>query len=262
MTVTLAATWHPHGETVRLRRLYPLLAELYQEIIIVMPPQTHAGMVIAFKQFKKVTMVMVDDWKSGRYEALRLAAERDASYIHYADLDRLIRWAQTRPDELRRTLERIQLSDCAVIGRTEKAYETHPQALIQTERTYNVMFSHIVGRQLDFSSGSKGFSLRAAQFIASNGDSQHPFGTDVEWVILARRAGFEISAMLVDGLDYETADRYSDAPADDEQQKEAAHDYDLDPDHWVRRVEIANEVIAAGLSALKRELIQPERVLK
>lgn len=254
MSITLAATWHPRGETLRFRRLYPMLAELYDHLIVVVPPQTHTGMILSFKMYQKLQLHVVDEWAHGRYTALQLAVERDSEYIHYADLDRLIRWAETNPDELKATVRAIEHHDCLVIGRTERAYATHPQALIQTEAMSNAMFSHILGQKLDLSSGSKGFRHATAAYVVKHGQKGNPFGTDAEWVILSRRGGFEVSATWVEGLDWESADRYSTEAADDEQQMRAAAEYDADPKNWKHRVMVANEIVNAGLATFKREL--------
>jgi hypothetical protein len=47
----------------------------------------------------------------------------------------------------------------------------------------------------------------------------------------------------VDGLDWESADRYQDSAADADQQEQAARLYDQDVNHWRRRVEVADEVV-------------------
>ncbi len=252
--VTLTTTWQPRGETLRLRRLFPFLARLYHRIVVVMPPNTHAGMVLSFRVYEKMSVVVADEWAGGRYVALQKGVDAETPYIHYADMDRLIRWGETYPRELMFTLDKIRNTGCLVIGRTDGAYATHPQALVHTEALSNRMFSHILNQQLDLSAGSKGFRRDVAQFILKHSQPVSALGTDAEWVILARRGGFEVSECRVQGLDWESADRYSTKAADAEQQRQAAAEYDADSKNWKRRVAVADEIINAGLDALKRPL--------
>lgn len=252
--VTLATTWHPRGETLRLRRLYPFLARLYHRVIVVMPPSTHAGMVLSFRVYEKMSVIVADEWSAGRYIALQKGVEAETPYIHYADMDRLIRWGETLPRELMMTLDRIREAQCLVIGRTDAAYATHPRALVETEALSNRMFAHIFNMPLDLSAGSKGFRRDVAAYILSHSEPGNALGTDAEWVVLARRGGYEITDYRVSGLDWESADRYSTQAADEEQQRQAAAQYDADPKNWRRRVAVAAEIINVGLDALKRPL--------
>ena len=252
--VTLTTTWHPRGETLRLRRLYPFLARLYDQIIVVMPPNTHAGMVLSFRVYEKMSVYVADEWAMGRHMALQKAIDAETPYIHYADMDRLIRWGETLPRELMFTLDKIRDAECLVIGRTDKAYATHPKALVQTEALSNRIFSHIFNQELDLSAGAKGFRRDVAQFILKHAVPGNPLGTDAEWVVLARRGGFTLTDCRVEGLDWESADRYSNKAADEEQQQQAAAEYDADAKNWKRRVEVADEIINTGLAALKRPL--------
>ena len=83
-------------------------------------------------------------------------------------------------------------------------------------------------------------------------------GTDSEWIVLLQRAGYRVESVEVDGLDWETADRYLDQAADGETQRRAADAYDADPQHWSLRLEVAQEIIEAGFAALARPLAEEE----
>ncbi len=259
MSVILAATWNPRGEAKRLRKLYPQLKHLYPHMIIIMPPSTHMGLVLSLRHFEKLTLFVTDNWRDGRREslaqALKIIPSTSASHIMYADVDRLLRWAETRYEELRQTIKRVQMYDCLVIGRTERAYQTHPQALIQTEAMSNRIFSHLLGEKVDLSAGAKGFSIRAASFVVANARAERPFGADAEWVVLAKRGGFDIRTYHVDGLDWESADRYEDQAVDEEMQQARAAEYDANPENWKMRVDVANEIIDTGLAALTQEIL-------
>jgi hypothetical protein len=79
-------------------------------------------------------------------------------------------------------------------------------------------------------------------------------GTDGAWTVLLHRAGFRVDYLQVDGLDWETADRYQTRSAGSAQQKALAQAYDLDSAHWAMRVEVALEIVQAGLDAAAQDL--------
>jgi hypothetical protein len=254
MSAVLATTYNPRGEINRLRRLYPLLQAIYADIVISMPPVARPEDVEAVKSLPNVRAFVNTEWPQGRYMALKKSLETDASHVHYADMDRLLRWVEIAPDELRQTAARVEKADCLVIGRTEQAWDTHPQALRQTEKISNSVFSALLGQELDLSAGSKGFSRRAVEFLMANTAPARAMGADSEWIVVLHRAGFQIESLLVNGLDWETADRYADHAADAETQRRAAESYDTDARHWAMRVGVALEIVQAGLDAWKREL--------
>jgi hypothetical protein len=132
-----------------------------------------------------------------------MALQTQATHVHYADMDRLLRWVETRPDAWQIVVAAVQTTDCLIIGRSEADSRTHPQSLQLTETIVNTVFSHLLGMAVDLCSRTKGFRRRAAQFVVD-----HLART------LGRRRcgatappGFKIDAVTADGLDWETADR-------------------------------------------------------
>lgn len=252
--VCLAMTWHPHGETERLRQLYPIFSLWYSGIVVCMPPNPAPEALDLLQSLPDVRIERCDGWEAARFTALELALQTGADFVHYVDGDRLIRWCELHPDELRQTIDAVQTVDYLVIGRTPQAMATHPQSLQQIESITNDVFSHFVGQPLDLCAGSKGLSRAAVEFLLANADPARGIGTDAEWVVLLHRGGFSIRSVLVDGLDWETADRYLPQAADAETQRRAAVEYDSNPKHWDFRVRIAQETTQAGLAALTRPL--------
>jgi hypothetical protein len=120
----------------------------------------------------------------------------------------------------------------------------------------NEVFSQLVGQPLDLCAGSKGLSRAGVEFLLANAEPAGGLGTDAEWVILLHRAGFSIGSLLVDGLDWETADRYLPQAADAETQHQAAEAYDANAKHWEFRVHVLQETVDAGLAALRQPLKQ------
>jgi hypothetical protein len=257
MSVALGATWNPRGELARFQRLLPDLQKVYSGITISFPPQADQEAVVQVLEDEGIQAVVNPEWSWGRRSALDAALKTGAAHVQYADFDRLLRWAETRPEEWRRVAAEIERHDCLVIGRTQAAYSTHPQALIQTEAISNRVVSTLLGKPVDASAGSKGFSSRAAEFLLANTRPERALGTDAEWPVLLKRAGFAVDTIEVDGLDWESADRYRPSPASAEDQARAARAYDADPRHWEYRVGVAMEIVQSGLDAMERELIYP-----
>ena len=254
MSVALGATWNPRGEEARLVGLWPRLSAVYDRVVICLPPQVGQEKALALQKELDAQVEVMEDWQAGRYRALRGAAQAGADFIHYADMDRLLRWVETRPAEWLATLAAIQKTDCLVIGRTAAAYATHPQALVQTEAIPNRLFSSLFGQPLDLSAGSKGFSRAAAEFILAHSAPVRSLGTDAEWPVLCHRGGFRVASCLVDGLDWESADRYRSQAADAGLQRQAALAYDQDAAHWAWRVQVADEIVQAGMEAWTKRL--------
>lgn len=253
--VTLACTWFPRGEMPRFERLYALLSEMYADMVIAAPQTIDPDDLIYIKGLAtrpNIHVVVSPEPSHSRYLTLQRALDTSASCIHYADMDRLLRWVETRPQELRQTLEALQRSDCLIIGRTDAAFSTHPQSMQQTEALVNRVFAYFLGRTLDLCAGSRSFSRDAAQFIITHSAPGH--WIDAEWAVMLHRAGFQLDEILVDGLDWETADRHRAYAADVDTQRQLAEQYDRDPEHWALRVKIASDMIETGLSAIQLPL--------
>ncbi|GAB4581732.1 MAG: hypothetical protein Fur0022_44820 [Anaerolineales bacterium] len=254
MTILLAATYHPRGEMTRLERLLPQLHAVYKEMTVVVPPHTLPDVAACLREWFGAGLVVSQDWAHGRHLALAHALNFEGEFVQYADMDRLIRWVETRPEEWRRVVAEIPEHECLVIGRTEAAWETHPRALRDTERITSHVFSAILGQELDLSAGAKGFSRAVAEWIVRNSRPERALGKDSEWVILAHRGGFRISQVLVDGLDWEIPDRYQERAADAERIQRVREEYDAKVESWVMRVGVAKEIAEAGVEALQRPL--------
>jgi SAM-dependent methyltransferase len=258
MTITLATTWYPRGELPRFTRLLPVLEENYAGIVVSFIPNEDKDALDQitsgrFSSHSKLSFFVNNDQRRGRYTALQKALETSAEYVHYADMDRLLRWVETRPEEWKQTLNQIEKAECLIMGRTEAANRTHPQALVLTEQISNELVSHILEREMDVSAGSKSFSRAAAQYLVDHCQEDNAVGSDAEWPILLKKAGFKLGYIELDGLDWESADRFQLQAADEQVQHQAAKEYDMKPEHWLHRVKIAQEIIHTALEVAQEE---------
>jgi hypothetical protein len=232
----------------------PQLEHIYKRIVIVVEPKdldpADLERVKSFIAKPKIDIVISPQRPWSRYLALQASLETSTAHIHYVDMDRLLHWLETRPLEWQQTVEVVSKTDCLIIGRTEQAFQTHPQAIQQTEKVINAVFSHLLGRPVDLGGGSRGFSRRCVELLVAA--SVPGRWTDAEWPALLHQAGFAVDYLAVDGLDWETADRYQQQAADAGAQRRLATAYDSEAKNWRVRVEMALEIIQAGLEAMAK----------
>jgi hypothetical protein len=226
---------------------------MYAGITIVLPPLVPQDLQDEISLLPGIRVIHSPDWAWGRHLALQGALGTSATHVQYADLDRLLRWVETRPDEWQLGVQAIMQAECVIFGRTPTAYRTHPLALRETERISNRVFSILFGLEVDLSAGVKGFSRQAGVYLQQNSSAGKALGLDAEWPVLLYEAGYTLEMMWVEGLDWETADRFLDRAADRTTQQRTADLYDQDPENWLRRVKVAQEIITAGLEAYQRK---------
>ena len=253
MSVTAAGAWHPRGELARLQRLLPRLLEIYEHITISIPLDAAEEIIRGVATLPETTFIFYDEW-SGRHAVVQAALKQQTSHLQYIDLDRLVHWVETRPEELAQVVARIEQSDCLTIGRTPWAYGTHPESLRKTEMITNDAMSVYFECWMDFCAGSKGLSRRAAEYILKHSPRDMALRMDVGWAMLVKRAGHRLDYVEVDGMEWETPDQFLDHVADAERQKRLADEYDAKPESWEHRTRIAHEILLAGLEAMNRKI--------
>jgi SAM-dependent methyltransferase len=261
MSIILATTWYPRGELPRLVRFLPTLEEHYTRLVVCFNPGDDPSIQQQFTtgpyaSDPRILFVLNEQRRSGRYLALKTALQAPGDFIHYADMDRLLHWVETRQEEWQQKLKLVEQHDCIIFGRTAAAVRTHPQALVATELTSNRVVSHFIGQEMDVSAGSKSFSRAAAAYLVEHGSPQNSIATDAEWPILLKKAGFRLDYVEVDGLDYESGDQFKPNAATGDEQRQAADQYDADPAHWATRIDIADQIIKAALEV--SELAYPK----
>jgi hypothetical protein len=230
---------------------------VYVAMVITLPPDVNPTIQrtmadIGQQYHGQITGVVTRDWSWGRYQSLQVALETLATHIHYVDLDRLLRWVETRPQEWRQTALSVEAHDCLIVGRTPAAYATHPQALVQTEAISNLVVSYLLNNRVDVSAGSKGFCRQAAAYLVTHCQPGRALGSDAEWPVTLQRAGFAVDYVEVAGLDWEIPDQGQSGPANAQRQRQIAKEYDANPENWKRRVAVAFEIVQSGLEAHTR----------
>lgn len=257
MQIVLAATHHdPDGRLYdQAARVLPRLRELPLEIALMLTPQTGpattellsaAGARFAAGDAGLPTgHLHLGLWRRGAL-AVALAQFPQADQILFCDFDRALHWAELHPDELRAALGRLGRHDLTVLGRTPRAFASHPRAQAETEAFANAVFARVWGEPWDVCAAARGLSARAARLLVERCDDD-TVGSDCSWPLIARAAGLSVGYLPTEGLEFETLDRYADEVAALGGTQAWLDRFDADPRNWLYRMDIARAEAASAL---------------
>lgn len=207
--VALVSTMHdPAGRMVEAtRRLLPRITELYEAVAIAPTSLTSPRMLDALQGAVVEPLAESNGCIGvGRRHALRMGLRTGADHLHYCDFDRLLHWIGAYPEELSLAIDRIREHDYLILGRTDRAFATHPRVQRDTESITNHAFSLWFGRQVDVSAGACGVSRRAAELLLQRSIAPTN-ATDAEWPALVHVApGMTVGYLRTEGLEFETPD--------------------------------------------------------
>jgi hypothetical protein len=250
-TIVLASTHHdPEGLlNQQTRRMLPMLTELYQHMHVVIttatPPATrellHNAGIQVYDRGTELpeTVQYLGHWRRVAIERALQDTPEDG-YIHFCDFDRILHWAEYWPDELRTTLDALTAYDFTVLGRTQRAFDSHPRVQRDTETVVNHVFAAASGLDWDVTAAARGFSRRAAEALVT-GCSDDTIGNDCSWpLFLQAHGGLSLNHIQTEGLEFETLDRYT----EEELRTLGGADawvarLDGDPRNWSLRLDIA-----------------------
>lgn len=189
------------------------LFALYAGVSVVATAATDSRMVDALRA-AGVEVQEDGDEQAGenRRRAVADALRSGANCIFSCDFDRWLHWAQCFPEELAALGSRVA-NECAdawyvCLGRTSRAYATHPLAQRVAEKATNHPLSLALGRQVDATAGASWLTREGAEIVLC--DSIEPtLATDAEWPMLVHLVDPKRVAFLAcEGLEFETADRF------------------------------------------------------
>jgi hypothetical protein len=150
---------------------------------------------------------------AARRAALGEALAAGHASVLYCDFDRWLHWAGRFPDELAavpaRLLRRRPRPWYACLGRTARAFASHPYVQRMAERATNHALSLAVGRRVDATAGACWLSGEGAALIVR--ESTEPTNaTDLEWPALVHRAApRRLAYLATEGLEFETAEFFA-----------------------------------------------------
>lgn len=180
-----------------------------------------------------------------RRAAVQLALQGPCSFILYCDFDRILHWMEFHPQELIDVAQQLTACDFTVLGRTPRAFATHPRIQRDTEAIINHVFERVSGRAWDTGAGARGLSRRAAESIVT-GCLDDQISNDVTWPLCLWQQGeFTFSHIETEGLEFETPDRFAEAVAQAGGVAQWSEQLDDDVQHWATRLELARIEVAA-----------------
>lgn len=178
------------------------LLDLYDQVVINVTQETNPDLIRVFRQ---VGYDVIVSPKSNLSRARRLAMAYTINngitcHYHYCDFDRLMYWYMVHPDELKRTVRSLVKYDFVVYGRTEKAFNTHPNLQRLTEKLANKFYQMKTGNKYcDLLAASRSFSYKTMAYLCSRSTGDG-VTVDLEWPLLMR----DFHYIEVEGLSYES----------------------------------------------------------
>jgi hypothetical protein len=256
--VSLVSTLHDsNGWSIKpLRDQAAFLEELYDRRVVVATKGTSLAVVDALESSGWVLVpprsnVGVEFISDSRRRVLKAGLEGGADYMHLVDMDRVLHWAANYPDELRETVTQILASDFAIIGRTVRAFQTHPRNQVETEAIANRVFSLLYGKDVDITAASRGVSRDAAEIILRHSAGRF-FDTDSEWpTILLCKSDLKIGYIEREGLEWETRLKREEMTLPDGRRVDVKEYYEQNPESWVYRTMLAHRIARAALSTYR-----------
>ena len=259
MNVVLAATQHdPDGRLYdQTARILPILLSIFDGVAVQATYATQARSLALVEASGALTRRDATSEFAGlrqlghtRRATLDLALQLGAPFMLFCDFDRALHWAEHYPDELTQVVARIPAHDFTVLGRTARAFASHPRNQCETEIIINDHYARVSTRDWDVTAAARGSSAGAATAILSD-CLEESVGTDVAWPLFIQESGhFTLSYIATEGLEFETADRYSDQIAAVGGIEHWIARLDADPRQWMYRLELAYLELAALLPYL------------
>jgi hypothetical protein len=251
--VVLAATHHDPDNAMlpQALRVLPCLHDLYTAIVMLVTPGTAPRTIQTLRDHG--LRVEQEPERTGlesiglvRQQTLRLAAEMEAEYAHLCDWDRALHWAEQYPDELRDVVDAIPRHDLLVLGRTPRAFATHPRVQRDTEAIVNHAFGLAFGQELDITAASRGLSRRTIDALLALPNPEPTVGNDCAWPLyLARFPELVLGYAATEGLEWETPDRHVEEIAAAGGLDAWIADFDARIEHWSFRMRLALHEVEA-----------------
>jgi len=252
----LATTQHdPEGRlTDQLARVAPALRRIFGGIAV---QATYASQPPALDLLRSAGALVRQESSSqfnglphlgaARRAAIELALRLDGESILFCDFDRALHWAEYHAAELARVVASIPTYDFMVLGRTERAFASHPRTQRDTEAIINHVYAASSGNLWDVTAAARGISRRAATALLQ-GCSEQSIGTDIAWpLFLSRAGGFTLGYLATEGLEFETADRYADQLTAAGGLAHWIAQIEANPQQWAFRLELARIEVQAAI---------------
>ena len=234
-----------------IKKLHKKISPIYPKRFVIVTQDTSPHINNALIETGWIVNIQSEEGVGcARRDALKIALRENFDYIHLCDLDRALHWANTYPDEMKRIHDEIPNHDFLILGRTHKAFETHPIPQKLTEKLTNQFFQNLVGQYIDVNAASRGISSKAAETILNHSQAIS-FETDVEWpLIVKHKSHLRLSYLEVEGLEFETQIKQHKEIETFNGIEQWKKSLDQDPHEWLKRVNISKKMIETSIQTL------------
>ncbi|HLD11566.1 MAG TPA: hypothetical protein VJB91_01535 [Patescibacteria group bacterium] len=250
--VALCCPLHdPDGRYLQVLEKYGrALSQFYSRISICATPMTSETTISRMKKLGWDVELRESLYGEGRRVALQ-HAERQEVY-HCSDLDRMLHWVSEYPSELKDVLKWVQ-GDFLILGRTDRAFQTHPFSWQLTESAINTVASQLLRKNVDITAGACLLSEKAKTFLLRS-SKERGFGVCGEWPLLLQDAGMKISYRSVEGYEWEDPDRFQDEIKSQGYEEWLSSRYQTE-EEWMKRIDLLKEQVE-GMFDLTRLLTE------
>ncbi|MGE8205577.1 hypothetical protein ACQKP0_13550 [Heyndrickxia sp. NPDC080065] len=201
-TALLTVTHDPNGRNIDLfMDLHKNFEEIYSEIFITISDESSITLIKEIEKSNfRIKIIPKQGAAHARREVLKFGLSGESQYFHYCDFDRILTWGKNHLNELKKVVSDIPKYHYLILGRTERALNTHPIEWIETEKITNKIFSLEIGKKADITAGSSAFSRVCAKYLNKYSKGKM---TDAEWAMIIHRIGnLKVDYRSVEGLEY------------------------------------------------------------
>lgn len=123
----------------------------------------------------------------------------DDATLQLADFDRMVTWSQIAPEEFKLLTQPLPVNTHEILGRTARAFSSHPFEWRETERLTNLVSQSFFGiDDLDITAGSERFSADLVPLLLTSVAKMN----DAEWPRMVKLTGGRVLYRSCEGLAY------------------------------------------------------------
>ena len=246
----LAATLHdPAGRMLPLLKRHAPALGRYAAVAVAATPQTRPDVVDLLLASGAHVLRGGPEVGKGRRDAVAAASRVADGDVLCVDFDRWLFWAETEPHELvalpARLTARRPRPWYVAVGRSRRAWESHPAVQRACEGPTHRALSLAAGRTMDATAGCCWLAPEGLRIVLAS-STEASNATDLEWpAILLRLDPRRLGFVRVEGLAFETAAFFPrEVAAAGGGAAWIAQSYDR-PEVWAARLRLAADSTAA-----------------
>ena len=249
----LASTFHEPefrlGEAIEA--CSDLLVRTFSSVVVSVTPKTHPDLVTLIRS-RGLRVVAGEMARTPTYRrALEAGLAVAPAVVFSCDFDRVLHWASVYPEELAETARAVMAFDFTLVARTERAFATHPSTQRETESIGNLVCSRLLGFDgvRDVISATWAARPPVLERILEDG-ADDDYGLYTEWPMIGYREASEPGVIEVEGLEWETPDRFGREIAEIGYERWLA-EFES-PGEWRLRTALARRAIEVALDGAAR----------